>query len=200
MDDEILIEDMPEIVEDMPDVEIMETAPAEDMPDIIETMPPLYAPLSPPVVDTQVTNGFACDVIGYAEDILKGKPDSEYLLYGNSHLSWVLVTADHFSDKGGEFDSPCFWGNCKLYHIYQDEYIENQTYLTWFFDVQSMINFIPDDDIEHYMVYASPSFGDYPRIMGVYEDAQTRYHVLFGFLLPVVLLWVVLQQVFRRFG
>lgn len=198
MDDEILIEDMPEIVEDMPDVEIVETSPAEDMPQNIETMPPLYAPLSPPAVDTQVTNGFARDVLGYAEDILKGKLDSEYLLYGNSHLSWILVTADHFGSV--EDGVPCFYGDVAVYHIYQDEYIPNQSYLTWFFDATYPDTFVPDDDIENYMVYASPSFGDYPRIMGVYEDAQTRYHVLFGFLLPLVLLWVVLQQVFRRFG
>lgn len=196
MDDEILIDDAPEIVEDMP--EIVEAAPAEDMPQIIETLPPLYAPLSPPAVGTDVTNGFARDVLGYAEDILQSKPDSEYLLYGNSHLSWILVTADHFGAvEGGE---PCFYGDVAVYHIYQDEYIQNQSYLTWFFDVTYPDTFIPDDDFEHYMIYASPSFGDYPRIMGVYEDAQARYHVLFGFLLPVVLLWVVLQQIFRRFG
>ena len=198
MDEEIMIEDAPEIVEDLPDVEVVETAPAEEMPEIFETMPPLYAPLSPPAVGTEVTNGFARDVLGYAEDILKSKPDSEYLLYGNSHLSWILVTADHFgSVEGGE---PCFYGDVAVYHIYQDEYIQNQSYLTWFFVATYPDTFFPDDDVENYMIYASPSFGDYPRIMGVYEDAQARYYVLFGFLLPVVLLWVVLQQVFRRFG
>lgn len=198
MDEEILIEDMPVVVEDMPEVDIVEIVPAETMPEIVESLPPFYASLSPPAVGTEVTNGFARDVLGYAQDILQCKPSCEYLLYGNSHLSWILVTADHFgSVEDGE---PCFYGDVVVYHIYQDEYIPNQSYLTWFFDTSYPDTFVPDSDIENYMVYASPAFGDYPRITGVIEDAQTRYHVLFGFLLPVVLLSIILQQIFRRFG
>lgn len=178
--------------------ENLESQPAIEPAESIETMPPLYAPLSPPAVGIEVTNGFAHDVLGYAEDILKGKPSSEYLLYGNSHLSWILVTADHFgSVEDGE---PCFYGDVVVYHIYQDEYIPNQPYTTWFFDTSYPETFVPDSDIENYMVYASPAYGDYPRITGVIEDAQTRYHVLFGVLLPVVLLSIILQQIYRRFG
>ena len=195
MDDEILIE-VEQVEEEQVEEEQVEEEQVEE--EQVEVTPILRAPLSPPVVSEQVTNGFARDVLGYAEDILKGKPDSEYLLYGSSHLSWVLVTSDHFgSVEGG---APCFYGDVSVYHIYQDEYIPNQSYLTWFFDVDYPDTFVPDSDIENYLVYASPSFGDYPRIMGVIEDAQVRYNILWGFAVPFLLLWVVLQQIMRRFG
>lgn len=163
-----------------------------------QVTPILRAPLSPPVVSNQVTNGFARDVLGYAQDILVSNPDYEYLLYGNADRSWILVTAQHYGSVEGGND--CFYGDCKVYHIYQDEYINNQPYLTWFLDVDTPDIFVPDYDIEGYLVYASPSYGDFPRVMGVVEDAQARYSVLWGFAVPFLLLWVVFQQVMRRFG
>lgn len=198
MDDEILIED--EVTYQQVTSDIQEENEDDVTYQQENASPILRAPLSPPVVSEQVTNGFARDVLGYAEDILKGKPDSEYMLYGSSHLSWVLVTSDHYGKFLESDTEPRFYGDVGVYHIYQDEYIQNQNFTTWFLSVDYPDTFIPDDDIENYMIYASPSVGDYPRIMGVVEDAQIRYNVLWGFAVPFLLLWVVLQQIMRRFG
>lgn len=156
--------------------------------------PVLRSALSPPIVSNQVTNGFVREVKDYAIDILPY--NYEYMLFGNAHLSWMLVTGKHYSNGA-------FSGDVKVYHIYQDEYIQNSPATTWFcdcIDYSAIENFsyTIDDDTEGFLYYAS--FGDNPRLERGVENAEFQAHILFAPAVCVCVLHVILQQIFRRFG
>lgn len=190
MDEEnVIIDDSLDSVET--DVETVET----DVETVdIGGVPVLRSALSPPVVSNQVTNGFVSEVKQYAVDLLPA--NYEYMLFGNAHLSWILITGKHF-------DENAFSGNVKVYHIYQDEYIPNSAAHTWFCDCIDYsgiddFSYTIDDDTEGYLYYAS--FGDNPRLERRIENAEIQAHVWFASLVCVCVLHVLLQQIFRRFG
>ena len=176
MDDEILIE------EEVQEEEVQE-------------MPVLRSPSYTPIITNQVTNGYARDVLGIASDILIQYPNSQYMLFGNSHLSWVLVVADRYDDEELTFD-----GHLRIFHIYQAEYLPDNHALTWFLECDYLPNnsYQLDDDTEDYLYYAS--FGDNPRISEVVQNADIQAAALWRVLLPFCIISIVLQQIFRRFG
>lgn len=173
--------------------EIEDTEEIEDIQETEPAAPVLRSPLVVPTVTNQVTNGFVNDVKGYATDLLSARPDSQYMLFGNADKSWVFVMADKY-----DADTGVLSGDCIVYHIYRSTYIQNQPYETWFLDYDKPQNYTVDDNTESYLYYAS--FGNMPRLKGVYEDAQIFDSYFFHSLLFAAVVSVVLQQIFRRFG
>ena len=141
------------------------------------------------------TGTVSSTVLGYAQNIVSAW--DYYVLYdiqdsGNDE-EYALICSENYDTDNNAFVTPT------VYHFIQIQMQDSHnhptnTYQMQVYEMQQNLSFPANND--NFVMYSN--IGRYPNFARGVENAQTQNLLLFGWLVPVCILHVAFQFVFRK--